>query len=180
MFGLFSPRIRKGDALIAPSLRSALGSDGAAGGVRGGMPRRSACFFGRGRGTSLKRPKIGYICQLSTIICIKACNFTRYLRYWCDSKNPYTKKKKWKKRRNYCIIDHMKMGMDHSPKLEQHLEMPRSLELVHELEDIDDDELIREKLGPMLQSILFVKDEYKTDEENRKKPPFIFRGVRLP
>jgi hypothetical protein len=50
MFGLFSPRIRKGDALIAPSLRSALGSDGAAGGVRGGMPRRSACFFGRGRG----------------------------------------------------------------------------------------------------------------------------------
>ncbi len=40
MFELFSPRIRKGDALIAPSLRSALGSDGAAGGVWGGMPPR--------------------------------------------------------------------------------------------------------------------------------------------
>ena len=40
--------------LVAPSLRSALGSDGAAGGVRGGMPRLSACFFGRGENGKIK------------------------------------------------------------------------------------------------------------------------------
>jgi hypothetical protein len=48
---------------VAPSLRSARGQGGAAGGVWGGMPRRPADFFARGAERKNKRPMALNFCQ---------------------------------------------------------------------------------------------------------------------
>ena len=47
----------------------------------------------------------------------------------------------------------MKIGIGHSFEQTHRQELPHSLELARELEETDDDELIHEKLGLMLESI---------------------------